>query len=119
MKYLSFVTLVPAVLIGLSNAGAADKDRKIPEYLREPLRDLHNECVTESGVNEDHLKVCLDRVVPDIQEVKCYIDCLLRRTMMYDSTGKIDFKIVRYMVPSDVWEILQHLQNECGHIRES
>lgn len=88
----------------------------IPDYLREPLRDLHKDCVADSGVNEEHLKSCLDRHVPDIQEVKCYLDCLIRKTMLYTPEGKVDLSKVRYMVPSDVYVILEHLQGKCGHI---
>lgn len=115
MKTLASLLIISCV-IGTILAGAAIKERIIPDYLREPLRDLHKDCVASSGVNEEHLKVCLDKHVPDIQEVKCYIDCLIRSTHLYSPDGGVDLRKVRYMVPSDVFAILEHLQDQCGHI---
>lgn len=96
-----------------------EKERIIPDYLKAPLKDLHDECVEESKVDTKHLEKCLDREVPDIREVKCYIDCLLRKSMVYDDNGSVDFRRVRYVVPNDVYYILDHLQKECGHISKS
>lgn len=112
--------VILVIVIGVVSVLAVpkEKERVIPDYLRAPLKDLHDECVEESKVDPKHLEQCLDRVVPDIREVKCYIDCLLRKSMVYGDDGAVDFRRVRYVVPNDVYYILDHLQKECGHISE-
>uniref|UniRef100_A0A336MNV5 CSON004330 protein n=1 Tax=Culicoides sonorensis TaxID=179676 RepID=A0A336MNV5_CULSO len=119
MRHFKFTLLiVSASLISVFAVPKEKGDRVIPDYLRAPLKDLHDECVEESKVDTKLLEKCLDREVPDIREVKCYIDCLLRKSMVYDDNGSVDFKRVRYVVPNDVYYILDHLQKECGHINE-
>lgn len=115
MNHLQLLLII-AVAVSTCTAVPKDKDRVIPDYLRAPLKDLHDECVEESKVDPKMLEKCLDREVPDIREVKCYIDCLLRKSMVYDDNGSVDFRRVRYVVPNDVYYILDHLQKECGHI---
>lgn len=91
---------------------------ELPEYYKRPAKILHNICLAESGAMESKLKQCMDGVLHDDREVKCYIHCLFDKVDVIDeATGQILLDRLAPLAPdNDVKDVFNHLTRECGHI---
>lgn len=67
---------------------------------------------------ESKLKQCMDGVLHDDREVKCYIHCLFDKVDVIDeATGQILLDRLAPLAPdNDVKDVFNHLTRECGHI---
>ncbi|XP_001651827.2 general odorant-binding protein 83a [Aedes aegypti] len=122
MEQLMLAVLL-AVLLGIvadvAMAAQIKDNLELPEYYKRPAKILHNICLAESGAMESKLKQCMDGVLHDDREVKCYIHCLFDKVDVIDeATGQILLDRLAPLAPdNDVKDVFNHLTKECGHIK--
>ncbi|XP_065077583.1 general odorant-binding protein 83a [Ochlerotatus camptorhynchus] len=119
MKLILAVLLGAILVVDHSMAGKIKDELEIPEAYKRPAKILHNICLAESGAMESKLKQCMDGTLHDDREIKCYIYCLFDKIDVIDeATGRILLdRLAPLALTTDIKETLEHLTNECGHIK--
>lgn len=54
----------------------------IPDHLKAPLKILHKACQAETNAPEEMIQQSRDGFIPDNEELKCYILCILEHAGM-------------------------------------
>lgn len=89
----------------------------IPDHLRAPLKVLRKACMAETGVELTYLEQSKNGYIPDVPELKCYINCMLEHSGMIDDDGKIHFKDVWHLLTASMKETVEYVTSECETIR--
>lgn len=81
--------------------------------MRAPLLVLRRACVAETGVDVKHIEASKNGNLPDVPELKCYINCLLEHSGMIDDDGKIHFADVWHLLTPSMQETVKQVTEQC------
>lgn len=74
--------------------------------------------MAESGVEEKYIEQSKNGNLPDVPELRCYINCLLEHSGMIDDNNKIHFNDVWHLLTPSMQETVSIVTKECETIRK-
>lgn len=74
---------------------------------------MRKACVAESGVDVKHIEASKNGNLPDVPELKCYIQCLLEHSGMIDENGNIHFNDVYHLLTPSTQKTVDIVVKEC------
>ncbi|XP_055524379.1 general odorant-binding protein 83a-like [Wyeomyia smithii] len=85
-----------------------------PQFVLEAARIPHRECVAETGVAEAAIKRFSDvEIFDDDEKLKCYMDCMFRKTNLTDEKGELHFGKALEYVPQELEDIALKMGVKC------
>lgn len=67
----------------------------------------------ETGVEEKYIEQSKNGNLPDVPELRCYINCLLEHSGMVDEDGTIHFRDVMHFLTPSMKETVEIVTKEC------
>ncbi|XP_017785440.1 PREDICTED: general odorant-binding protein 69a-like [Nicrophorus vespilloides] len=82
--------------------------------LQELADDLHNKCVSESGVTEEMISTARTGQFPEDQTFKCYLKCLYDTPKLLHEDGTINIEAAIEIIPDSLKNIYSEPIKKCG-----
>nr|AXO78384.1 odorant binding protein 6 [Xylotrechus quadripes] len=84
------------------------------EEMKDLAQQLHNTCVTQTGVSEDLIKaVNNDGTFSDDENFKCYTKCIMQESGIMDDEGLVDVEAAVAMLPEE-YKDFEAIIRDCG-----
>ncbi|CAH1108587.1 unnamed protein product [Psylliodes chrysocephalus] len=91
---------------------------ELPPELEEYVKDLHNICVTKSGITEtDHAAYDIVNN-PHDPKLMCYMKCLMQDAKWMDGDGKIQYDFIISTAHPAIKDLLVVAINKCKNIED-
>nr|UYS88365.1 odorant binding protein 13 [Aromia bungii] len=90
----------------------------LPDELQEMVTDLHNTCITKSGVTEaDHAAYDIKNN-PHDPKLMCYMKCLMLESGWMKPDGVIQYDFILGSAHPEIKDILEAAINKCRNIQD-
>lgn len=86
---------------------------EIPEKYKNAAKILHNHCLEKTKADEEVLRQCANRIIPDDPVTKCYIHCIFDSVGLIDENGQIDLVSVAQTYYPELVDAAKMFHNEC------
>nr|BAF79599.1 pheromone-binding protein [Anomala schonfeldti] len=85
------------------------------EEMEELAKQLHNDCVAQTGVDEAHITTVKDQKgFPDDEKFKCYLKCLMTEMAIVGDDGIVDVEAAVGVLPDEYKAKAEPVMRKCG-----
>nr|AGG37860.1 pheromone-binding protein [Brachysternus prasinus] len=85
------------------------------EEMEELGKQLHDDCVGQTGVDEAFITTVKDhKGFPDDEKFKCYLKCLMTEMAVVGDDGVIDVEAAVGILPDDIKDKAEPVMRKCG-----